>query len=202
MCFTVNRRVAGEKWRPSGRSVSKRAVERLQADLDALRKVYSACKDRVLQEKKVPMSEKVLSLSDPDAGFIAKGQREHVIGYKPQPARSGAGFVTGLLLPQGNAPDSKNLVPMVDDVIARTKVTPKVVSVDDGYASAKNKKALEERNIEVISINGAKGRALTSLDDWKSWSRCIPFRGCETRTSNRRLKHSRPFRGHLVPCKT
>ncbi len=56
----------------------------------------------------------------------------------------------------------------VDDVIARTKVTPKVVSVDDGYASAKNKNALEERNIEVISINGAKGRALTSPDDWAS----------------------------------
>jgi IS5 family transposase len=154
--------------RPSEKAIAKRAVERLRADLDALEKVYTACEARVLQEKKVPMSEKVLSLSDPDAGFISKGQREPVIGYKPQVARSGAGFVTGLHLPQGNASDSKNLLPMVDEVIARTKVTPKVVSVDDGYASAKNKKALEDRNIEVISINGAKGRALTSPADWDS----------------------------------
>jgi IS5 family transposase len=154
--------------RPSEKAIANRAVERLREDLDALQKVYTACEARVLQEKKVPMSEKVLSLSDPDAGFISKGQREPVIGYKPQVARSGAGFVTGLHLPQGNAPDSKNLVPMVDEVIARTKVTPKVVSVDDGYASAKNKEALEERNIEVISINGAKGRALTSPADWDS----------------------------------
>ena len=57
---------------------------------------------------------------------------------------------------------------MVDEVITRTIVTPKVVSVDDGYASAKNKKDLEDRNIEVISINGAKGRALTSPDDWET----------------------------------
>ena len=46
--------------------------------------------------------------------------------------RHPAGFITGLLLPQGNAPDSKNLLPMVDDVIARTTITPNVVSVDDG----------------------------------------------------------------------
>jgi len=153
---------------PSQQAIAERAVHRLHADLDALQQVCAACESRVLHDKKVPMSEKVLSLSDPDAGFIAKGQRETVIGYKPQLARSGAGFITGLLLPQGNAPDSKNLLPMVDEVIARTTITPKVVSVDDGYASAANKKALEDRNIEVISINGAKGRALTSTTDWES----------------------------------
>jgi len=154
--------------RPSRKAIAERAVERLRADLDALQKVFSACDARVLEEKKVPMSDKFLSVSDPDAGFIAKGQREPVIGYKPQLARSGAGFITGLRLPQGNAPDSKNLVPMVDEVIARTNVTPNVVSVDDGYASAENKKSLKERHIEVISINGAKGHALTSPAEWES----------------------------------
>lgn len=154
--------------RPSQQAIAERAVVRLRADLDALQKVHAACEARVLHEKKVPMSEKVLSISDPDAGFISKGQREPVIGYKPQIARSGAGFVTGLLLPQGNAPDSKNLVPMVYEVIARTTVIPTVVSVDDGYASADNVKALNDRNIDVISINGAKGRALTSCADWES----------------------------------
>jgi hypothetical protein len=154
--------------RPSRKAIAERAVERLLADLDALQKVYVACEARILEEKKVPMAEKVLSISDPDAGFISKGQREHVIGYKPQLGRSGAGFITGLRLPQGNAPDSKNLVPMVDEVIVRTTVTPSLLSVDDGYASAENKRALEARNIEVISINGAKGRALTAPSDWES----------------------------------
>lgn len=156
--------------RPSQQGIAERAVVRLRADLDALQKVYAACEARVLHDKKVPMSEKVLSLSDPDAGFISKGQREPVIGYKPQIARSGVGFITGLLLPRGNAPDSKNLVPMVDEVIARTTVIPTVVSVDDGYASADNLKALKlkHRNIQVVSINGAKGRALTSRADWES----------------------------------
>lgn len=43
------------------------------------------------------------------------------------------------------------------------------MSVDDGYASADNAKVLKKtRGIEVISINGAKGRALTARADWNS----------------------------------
>lgn len=160
--------LAGLDMRPSLKAMATRAVERLQTDLDALATVISNCEARVLRDEKVPMSEKILSLSDPDAGYIAKGQRQAVIGYKPQVARSGAGFITGLMLPKGNAPDSKNLVPMVDNVIGRTHVTPKVLSVDDGYASADNVKVLKTRSIEVISINGSKGRALTARADWNS----------------------------------
>jgi IS5 family transposase len=154
--------------RPSQKGLAEHAVERLRADLEALQKVCAACEGRVLRQEKVPMSEKVLSLSDQDAGFISKGQREPVIGYKPQIARTGAGFIAGLLLPQGNAADSNCLVPMVDEVIARTKIIPTVVSVDDGYASADNVTVLKGRKIKVISINGAKGRALTSRADWES----------------------------------
>jgi len=45
------------------------------------------------------------------------------------------GFITGLLLPQGNAADSKQLIPMLDEVVRRTGVVLDMVSVDDGYAS-------------------------------------------------------------------
>jgi IS5 family transposase len=153
---------------PSKRAMAERAVQRLRADIDALARVIANCEARVIQERKVPMTDKKLSVSDPDVGFIAKGQRVPVIGYKPQVARSGAGFITGLLLPKGNAADSEQLVPMVDDVVRRTCVVPRVLSIDDGYASAANMKAMKAREIEVISINGSKGRALTARADWNS----------------------------------
>jgi len=153
---------------PSRRALAERAVQRLRADVDALAPVIANCEARVIHEQKVPMADKKLSVSDPDVGFIAKGQRVPVIGYKPQVARSGAGFVTGLLLPKGNAADSEQLVPMVDEVVRRTTVVPRVLSIDDGYASAANVKAMKEREIEVISINGSKGRALTARADWNS----------------------------------
>ena len=153
---------------PSRRAMAERAVQRLRADVDALTPVIANCEARVIHDRKVPMAEKKLSLSDPDVGFITKGQRVPVIGYKPQIARSGAGFVTGLRLPKGNAADSEQLVPMVDEVVRRTTVVPRILSVDDGYASAANMEAMKTRDIDVISINGSKGRALTARADWKS----------------------------------
>lgn len=164
----VNAALAALDVLPSRKAMATRAVNGLCADHKALAQVMSTCEARILRDEKVPMAAKKLSLSDPDVGFIAKGQRVPVIGYKPQIARSGAGFITGLLLPQGNAADSNQLVPMVDEVTRRTGVLPGVVSVDDGYASQANVAALQERGVEVISINGAKGRALTADSAWDS----------------------------------
>jgi len=153
---------------PSRKAMAGRAVHRLRADVDALAQVIATCEARVIRGEKVPMADKKLSVSDPDVGFIAKGQRVPVIGYKPQLARSGAGFITGLLLPKGNAADSKQLVPMFNEVVRRTGVVPQVVSVDDGYASKANMAEIRGRGVQVISINGAKGRALTASADWDS----------------------------------
>ena len=51
---------------------------------------------------------------------------------------------------------------------AKARVVPKIVSVDDGYASQENKDTLRAKGIEVVSISGSKGRALTADDDWNS----------------------------------
>ena len=154
--------------RPSRHAMATRAVTLLRADVTALQTMIANCEARIIEGKKVAMADKKLSVSDLDVGFIAKGQRNPVIGYKPQIARSGEGFITGLLLPQGNASDSGQLVPMVDEVIRRTTVVPDVLSVDDGYASQANLDALHQRHIEVISISGSKGKALTEHADWIS----------------------------------
>jgi len=153
---------------PSRRAIAERATQRLRADLHALARVIENCTRRVIGGETIPMADKLLSTSDPDVGFIAKGQRDPVIGYKPQIARSRAGFITGLLLPQGNAADSGQLDPMLKEVMRRTGTTPRVVSLDDGYASAANMALLESLNIAVKSINGSKGKRLTAKRDWES----------------------------------
>lgn len=164
----IERALAALDLRPSHRAKTDRAVSRLRDDIAALAKVISHCEARVVEGRKVPIGEKILSLSDPEVGFIAKGQRDPVIGYKPQLARSREGFVIGMLLPRGNASDSGQLLPMTEAVIASTGVTPRVVSVDDGYASTANANALRDKGIEVVSISGSKGRRLTSRKDWQS----------------------------------
>ena len=153
---------------PSQCDRATRLVKWLQTDLENLRRVVQCCEARVLRVEQVPVEEKVLSVSDPDVGFIAKGGRESVVGYKPQLARSRAGFVTGLIVPQGNASDSCQLVPMFEQVVRRTGVIPDTVSTDDGYSSARGRATLLARGVKVVSISGSKGKKITPPEDWDS----------------------------------
>lgn len=153
---------------PSRILMAKRGVDQMSDDLQSLKTAIEACNSRVFENIKVAVADKVLSVSDPDAGYIEKGQRVPVIGYKPQVARSKSGFITALLLPQGNASDSGQLIPMLDEVNRRTGVMPNVASFDDGYASGSNVQEAKKRGINVISINGAKGKDLTDDGDWNS----------------------------------
>ena len=84
-------------------------------DLAALEQTANVCERRIMAEEKVPIAEKIISLSDSDASFIVKGGWNTVVGYRPQLARSGSGFVSALVLPQGNAADGRHLVAMVKD---------------------------------------------------------------------------------------
>ncbi len=153
---------------PSLNARAARLVGWMQTDLENLRRVVQCCEARVLRDEKVPIGEKVLSVSDPDAGFISKGGRESKVGYKPQLARSGNGFITGLIVPQGNAADSCQLVPMFEQVIRRTGVIPDTVSVDDGYSSLTGRATLLARGVKVVSISGSKGKKITPTADWDS----------------------------------
>jgi hypothetical protein len=153
---------------PSLRARAERLVGWLQTDLENLRRVVQSCEARILRDEKVPIQEKVLSVSDPDAAFIAKGDREPVVGYKAQLARSGNGFIMGLSIPHGNASDSSQMVPMFEQVIRRTGVIPETVSVDDGYSSSAGRKTLLDMGVKVVSISGSKGKKITPIEDWES----------------------------------
>ena len=153
---------------PSRRQMVSRLVQWLRTDLQNLQRVVQCCADRVMHERKVPAHEKVLSVSDADVGFIVKGGREPVVGYKPQLGRSGAGFIVGLIVPRGNAADSGQLVPMFEQVLARTGVVPTEVNVDDGYASRAGREELKSRGVEVMSISGSKGKNITPAHEWEA----------------------------------
>ena len=153
---------------PSRRVLLQRVADQIRTDLCDARRVIGYASDRVFKDKTLPSREKVLSLSDGSVAYIKKGSRNPLIGYKPQLVRSDNGFVTSLLVPEGNAADAIKLVPAIADSIQRTSVVADLVSTDDGYASAKGRDELREMGVRVISISGAKGKKLTTLEDWES----------------------------------
>ncbi len=153
---------------PSRRVLLKRVLEQIRSDIADAKRVVQYADDRIFRDKKLPSTEKVLSLSDGSAAYIKKGSRNAVIGYKPQLVRSENGFVTSLIVPQGNAADSIKLVPAIRESITRTGVIAELVSTDDGYASAKGRDELLGMGVKDVSISGAKGRKLTDPGDWES----------------------------------
>jgi IS5 family transposase len=90
------------------------------------------------------------------------------VGYRPQLARSGSGFVSALVLPQGNAADSRYRVAMVKEQITNTGVIPTMTSADDGYSSQEGLEEVLRLGVKAVSISGAKGKRLLEAQQWKS----------------------------------
>src|SRR6266436_5656833 len=153
---------------PSRRLLGEEALCLIADDLTALEQSANVCERRIMEQEKVPVAEKIISLSDSDASFIVKGGWNTVVGYRPQLARSGSGFVTALVLPRGNVADSRHLVAMVKEQITNTGVIPAMTSADDGYSSQEGLEEVLHLGVKVVSISGAKGKKLIEAQQWKS----------------------------------
>lgn len=139
---------------------------KIDADIEDAINVLRYAELYVNDNIKLPSTDKLLSISDPSVGYIQKGQRVPVIGYKPQIARSGNGFVCGLVVPEGNAADSAMLIPTFEQVLQVTGVTPYTISTDDGYAAFSNVQTLKDAGVVIVSISGAKGKNILG-NDWE-----------------------------------
>jgi IS5 family transposase len=141
--------------------------ENLKDDRLAVSAVLYYTEERVFFEKKLPSSEKILSLSDTTAAFIKKGNRNSVIGYKPQLGMSKNGYVSALIIEPGNGADSVYFVPLVKKHIDNTGITPDLVSADDGYSSAAGRKEVLGLGVKDVSFSGAVGRKILGEELWK-----------------------------------
>lgn len=154
--------------RPTIRLRLENIVEQMKADLHNVQLCADNAKKRVLQGLKLPSKEKVLGVSDPDAEIISKGRTAPVFGYKPQIARSLKGFILAVEIPNGAASDSSMAVQTAKASISASKVIPKVISFDDGYASSSNFEELHELGIDLVSFSGSKGKTVTPKEQWDS----------------------------------
>jgi len=153
---------------PSRREMLNRVLQQIREDIGDAYRVIRYTADRIFEGKIIGSRDKVLSLSDKTAAYIKKGGREPVIGYKPQIGRSEHGFITSLIVEEGNPADSVKLIDVVEDAVSRTGVVPEVVSVDDGYASKKGRNLVLGLGVDIVSISGSKGKKLIGEEAWES----------------------------------
>jgi IS5 family transposase len=160
--------VRAKDMQPSEHRRLKSVWKQINSDILDAGKVLYYTEDRIFHGIILKSGEKILSISDRSAAFIKKGSRNPVIGYKPQIARSGNGFIPGIKVSKGNVSDSGELIPVVEGVIDRTGVIPEIVSTDDGYASMDNRERLLGKGVRIVSMNGAKGKKITPVRSWNS----------------------------------
>lgn len=153
---------------PSQYRKLERVVCWMEEDLSALINVIGYCSKRINKDESTPSKEKELSLSDKSVGFIKKGDREPVIGYKPQLGRSKQRFISAFKLPQGNASDSVEFKPIILDAISRTRVLLDIISADDGYSNKAIREYFLEKGVRIVSISGSKGKKIIGEEDWLS----------------------------------
>jgi hypothetical protein len=158
---------------PSERSIFEGLVEQAENDCDIIARIREYSAMRVLEDKVPRTDQKVLSISDSDAAMIIKGGRDITFGYRPQLAFSGNGLVCAHVLPLGNAGDSGQLAIVLEEVLANTKISPLIVTVDDGYTNGPVREwfirehSTDEKPV-VFSIAGAKGKRLIDEEDYQS----------------------------------
>tara|TARA_B100000678_G_C18081069_1_gene450731 strand:- start:16 stop:822 length:807 start_codon:yes stop_codon:yes gene_type:complete len=156
------------KMKPSEKERLDTLVKKIKTDVDMLKTVRSYCHARIIDEMTIPSKDKIMSISDNDAAYIQKGDREAVVGYKPQLIRSKNGFISSLTVPKGNAADSAQFGPAIHKSIAQTGIIPTCVSGDDGYVNTAERNALLEIGVSVVSFSGSKGKKLLSEEEWDS----------------------------------
>jgi hypothetical protein len=82
-----------------------------------------------MEQEKVPVADKIISLSDSDASFIVKGGWNTAVGYRPQLVSTQWGRLChGVCVASRQRPDSPHLVPMAQEQITNTGVIPSMVS--------------------------------------------------------------------------
>ena len=153
---------------PTQKDKLKRLYQWMCESVVNLDKVIGYCTLRIKEDQSTPSKEKVLSLSDPDAAWIIKGDREPVVGYKPQIGKSAKGFVTAIIVPQGNAADVAQLTELCEQAINRIGVIPDLVNCDGGYASKANRKELLATGVGKVSFSSSKGKAIIPEEEWES----------------------------------
>ena len=153
---------------PSQRQRLENLLQQIREDIEDAGRVVAYAEERVFAGKVVSSRDKILSLADKSAAYIEKGGREAVIGYKPQIARSGEGFIVGLIVREGNPADKSELLPLFDEVVGRTGIVPEVVSADDGYAFGDARDTILERGVKVMSLSGSRGKRIIGDRDWES----------------------------------
>lgn len=151
--------IARRRARGRGAKAKLEAAAKLEEIADRCEKVARQITKRVKGE---PITDRIVSLTDPDARPIRKGKlgKPNEFGYVTQLAemtentKRGA---RGLILPASTAPGNPQENALLPDTVAELRalgISPREVALDGGFQPGPTNSALEELTPERVFISG------------------------------------------------
>lgn len=143
-----------------------------------LKQVMDQTDRRVIQNQKVPSSDKLVSLFEPHTDVIVKGYRDVQYGHKVNLATEKHGFITGFSIEKGNPSDKELYLPVLDEHQKLYGKLPLRTIADGGYASQANVHKGREKGVKAVAFHkpvgltvqamGLKNKTLTKLRHFRA----------------------------------
>jgi IS5 family transposase len=140
--------------------------EEIKRIVSLAEKVVDQTRRRVINEEKVPASEKIVSIFEPHTDIIVKDRRDTFYGHKICLSGGPSNLITDCVIVEGNPADSTLTTRMLDRHDQIYGRYPRKVSLDGGFASKENLRLAKSRDIKDVCF--AKKRGLKEEDMCKS----------------------------------
>jgi transposase, IS5 family len=136
---------------------------KLEQAVGRLDKVMEQTRRRVIEDEKVPASEKVFSIFECHTDIIAKGNRETTYGHKLFLVGGACGLILDCLIERGNPADAAMFLPLLDRQQELFMRPLRQVAADGGFASRENLTKAKEPGISDVSFSKRKGLSVLDM---------------------------------------
>jgi len=126
-------------------------------------KIIDQTKRRVLTGESVPASEKVISLFEPHADIISKGNRETIFGHKLNLISGKSSLILDAVIEKGNPADSERFLPMLERQNDIYNGYPKSSAADGGYASKENLQKAKDLGVHQVMFHKKRGLQIEDM---------------------------------------
>lgn len=128
-----------------------------------LERVIDQTERRVLNGESVPAPEKIVSLFEPHTDIIVKGNRDIDYGHKVNLSTDQSGFITAVMIEEGNPKDSERFIPLLEAHERLYDCVPTTTIADGCYASRNNVDTAKEMGVERVAFHKKAGITLSQM---------------------------------------
>jgi len=131
--------------------------------LPLARRVLDQTHRRVIDGEKLPPTEKVLSIFEPDTDLLVRGRRDPIYGHKLCLTVGASSLVLDCVIEHGNPTDSTLAVKMIDRVTEILGQPPRQAVFDGGFSSSDNLDAIKQRGVADVAFTKHLGLEVSEM---------------------------------------